>query len=289
VKSDEKRMERKGNLIENWDDSYKEFDITYSEEIVSPANLSNNVQYQMVYEDIQKYLLNDNTAKILEVGCGGARTSLFLALRGFDVTCTDFALEAIRLANSNFAAKGATGTIVQDDLLNSKLPRESFDCVMSFGLLEHFEDLQPIIKSITGLVKPGGIQIHNIIPKKFSTQTIMDAFWFPFKLFKNAIIKKNYKDILKKSYRDFPHYENTFSYSDYCEYFTEGGNIVLKCSPGCVLFPFLSLPLNFGRFIVKKFPNTLYSLFKMTNSTEARLLHLVSPTFYIVAKKNKIF
>ena len=243
----------------------------------------------MVYNDIQKYLPDYHNAKVLEVGCGGARTSLFLALRGIDVTCTDFALEATRLANSNFAAIGGTGTIIQDDLLNSKLPHESFDCVMSFGLLEHFEDLRPVIKSITSLVKPRGIQIHNIITKKFSTQTIMDAFWFPFKLFKNAIVKKVYKDILRKSYRDFPHYENRFSFSEYCNYFTEGGNTVLKCSPEGVLYPFISsLPLNIGTLIVKKVPNTLCSLFKWTNSTDARLLHLVSPTFYIVTKKNTI-
>lgn len=287
MKSDEKREERKGNLIENWDDSYREFATTYSEKIVNPANLAMNIGYEMVYNDIQKYLPHYSNSKVLEVGCGGARTSLFLALRGFDVTCTDFAPDAIRLANSNFTAMGATGKIVQDDLLNSKLPRESFDCVMSFGLLEHFEDLRPVIKSITMLVKPGGIQIHNIITKKFSTQTIMNAFWFPFRFINNAIIKKDYKDILRKSYRDFPHFENTFSYSDYCECFIDEGNAVLRCSPGGVLFPFLALPLNVGNFIVKKFLNSLYSLFKLANNTEIRLLHLVSPTFYIVTKKNK--
>jgi hypothetical protein len=43
----------------------------------------------------------------------------------------------------------AEGAFVLDDLLNSKLPDHCFDVVMSFGLLEHFEDLQPLTASLT--------------------------------------------------------------------------------------------------------------------------------------------
>lgn len=277
---------KKENSIENWDDSYKDFETTYSENHNTLSNLANNVQHHMVYEDIIKFLPDGNSSKILEVGCGGARTSLFLALRGFDTTCTDYATEATRLAASNYAAMDVSGKIIQDNLLNSKLPGESFDCVMSFGLLEHFEDLQPVIKNITRLVRPGGIQIHNIITKKYSTQSIMDAVWFPLKLVRNIFIKRDYYDVIRRSYRDFPHYENSFSATEYCNHFTQEGNSILRCSPSGVLYPFVALPLGIGNYIANKFSNSLYPIIKQTNSTESKMLHLVSPAFYIVARKN---
>lgn len=65
MKSDGKAKEHKGNLIENWEDSYREFATTYSEEIDSPANLAMKVgyEYEMVYNDIQKYLPDYHNAK----------------------------------------------------------------------------------------------------------------------------------------------------------------------------------------------------------------------------------
>ena len=136
---------------------------SYSEVLDTPANLVNNIQWQFVMEDIKKYLPNFLKGKILECGCGGARTSLYLARRGFNVACSDYAPEAIRLAKDNFATGKAKGKFIQDDLLNSKIPAASFDCVMSFGLLEHFKDLHQILSSTTKFNKTRGYpnSLHN--------------------------------------------------------------------------------------------------------------------------------
>ncbi len=281
-------MDKKGNKIENWNDAYKEHKTSYSEELTTPANIVNYMQYQFVYEDIQKYLPHIEKAKILEVGCGGARTSLFLSLKGLNVTCSDFSPEAIRLAKDNFASANASGTFFQDDFLNSKLEAESYDCVMSFGLLEHFEELQPVVKNLTKLIKPGGIQIHCVITKKISTQTIMNYVLYPYRFLINALIERNYQNILRRSFRDFPHYENSFSEREYCKVFKNERNTIIRCEAEGVLFPFFNLPLGIGYFIVQRFSGVLSFLIRITNRTESRVLHLISPCFYIVCRKNKI-
>ena len=277
-------MPRKGNKIENWNVAYEQFKTTYSEKMDNVANLVNNLQYGFVLEDIERYLPSPREGKVLEVGCGGARTSLYLALRGFDVTCSDYAPEAIRLAKDNFSACNAPGEFAQDDLLHSNLPAESFDCVMSFGLLEHFEYLKPILASTTKLVKPGGIQIHCIIPKKFSTQTLVNLAVYPYKFAKNLLAGR-FRRIFSVSYRDFPHYENTFSAREYCEAFTREGNTILRCEAGGILFPFLSLSMGIGKMMIKTFPVTLPRLIRFTDRSENRALHFLSPTFYIVCRK----
>lgn len=278
-------MPGKGNKIENWNTDYEHLKTTYSENIDTPANLVNNLQFEFVLEDIERFLPSPREKKVLEVGCGGARTSLYLSRRGFDVTCSDSAPGAIRLAEDNFAACNAHGTFVQDDLLNSRIPAESFDCVMSFGLLEHFEDLSPILASITRIVIPGGIQIHCIITKKFSTQTLANLALYPYKFVKNLLSGK-FQRIFSVSYRDFPHYENSFSAEEYCREFRRQGNTILRCEAGGILYPFISsIPFGLGNTFVKTFPVGLSRLIRVTDRTENRVLHLLSPTFYIVCRK----
>jgi 2-polyprenyl-3-methyl-5-hydroxy-6-metoxy-1,4-benzoquinol methylase len=281
-------MEKKGNVIENWDDSYKNFKTTYTEQPRTPAALVNYLQFQFVHEDIIRYLSGKEKVRIVEVGCGGARTSLFLASRGFDVTCADFSPEAIRLANENFFSVGASGTFVEDDLLNSKLEAESFDCVMSFGLLEHFEKLQPVIKATTSLLKPGGIQIHCVITRKFSTQSMMQAVYYPVNFMRNLLKPGGRKDIFRKSYRDFPHYENSYPAREYCRVFQEEGNAILRCEAGGMVYPFLAyLPFGIGNFVVTKFLKAFSALIRKTDRSESKILHFFSPTFSIVCRKNK--
>jgi 2-polyprenyl-3-methyl-5-hydroxy-6-metoxy-1,4-benzoquinol methylase len=274
----------KENKVENWNVSYQELKTTYSEALDTPPNLGNRVQYEFVLEDINRFLPNPKQAKILECGCGGARTSLYVARRGFAVTCTDNSPEAIRLAKDNFAALNVNATFIQDNLLDSKIPSESFDCVMSFGLLEHFVDLQPLLASTTRLVKPGGIQIHCVIPKKFSTQTLMYLLMYP-AIFANNLLKRRLQGIFQKSFRDFPHYENRFSAREYCQAFEAQGNTILRCEAGGVLFPFINLPGGVGNWLVRTFPNFLYKVTKKLDRSQSRLLHLIAPTFYIVCRR----
>jgi SAM-dependent methyltransferase len=278
-------MESKGNKIENWEESYKELKTTYTENPKTPGELSNYLQAQFVWEDIKDCLGDSKNIKVLEVGCGGARTSLFLSRNGMNVTCADFSSEALRLAKSNFEAVNASGTFVQDDLLSSRIEPGTYDCIMSFGLLEHFEELTPLAKSLTQLIKPGGIQIHNVITKKFSTQTIMDCILYPGRLLRNALVKKEYDQIFVKSFRDFPHYENSFSAQEYCRKFEEVGNLIIKCEAGGAIMPFYALPFGVGKFLVRKFSKLLTNITRKTSRTESRIIHFFAPTFYLVCRK----
>jgi 2-polyprenyl-3-methyl-5-hydroxy-6-metoxy-1,4-benzoquinol methylase len=285
MKSKDTAVDKKGNYVENWNDSYRNFHTTYDESQVTTSNIANYVGFTFVYEDLLKYLPGIKNAKVVEVGCGGARTSLFLAMQGCEVICVDNSPEAIRLAKDNFASKNAQGTFVLEDLLNSSLPEGSFDCVMSFGLLEHFPDIHVPIKAITKLLKPGGIHIHNIIPKKFSSQIVMHALYFPVIYLKNAYRNSSFRGIIQKSFRDFPHYENSFSVREYANVFTQEGCEVLRCEAEGFLYPFINLPMGLGNLISRKCPNIMASLFRATDRSQSRLMHFVSPTFYIVSRK----
>lgn len=278
-------MISKGNLVDNWEQQYNPLKITYTENVKNPVDLAEQCTREFLYEDLRKYLPHSINARILECGCGGARNSLYLALHGFQVTCTDFSPEALRLAQANFAAFGAQGTFLLDDLMNSQLAPDSFDCVMSFGLLEHFEELGPLVANLTRLVKPGGIQIHSVIAKKFSTNTIANFILFPYRFLDLAIRKRDFRNIVRRSYRDFPHYENSFSWQEYARAFEKEGNEIIQCEPREVMLPLVHLPLRIGNVMVKCFHRKLYRLFKRLNRTKSRLLYLLAPEFCIICRK----
>lgn len=278
-------MNKKGNLIPNWEKAYQDLKVTYTEEVKSPIDLSEKCSRELLLEDIKKYFRTISKAKILECGCGGARNSLYLALRGYDVTCSDFSPEGIRLAKANFSSFGAPGTLLIDDLMNSEIPDESFDCIMSFGLLEHFESLRPLTDNLTRMIKSGGIQIHLVIPKKFSTQTISQIIWFPYQLLHHAIKKRDFNNIIKKSWRDFPHYESRFGPEDYKKAFRDAGNEIIRCEFRDSLLPLIYLPMRIGNIMVKCFPGTTMNLFRVTNRTESRFMYFLSTAFCIICRK----
>ena len=281
----ELKMSKKGNYVEVWDEGYKSLDVTYTESEDTPGNISQLYSYEFVLEDIIHYLPDHKNAKILEVGCGGARNSLYLALRGYDVTCSDYSLEALKYAKRNFSAFGAKATFLQDDFMNTIIPVESFDCVMSFGLLEHFEELGPLVNNLSRLVKPGGIQIHLVITKKISTNMIFNLIWFPYNFLRLALKKRDFRSIIRRSYRDFPHYENSFSHLEYAQAFEKVGNEIIYVEPCDLIGPLLIWPFGLFNWVVRVFRKPLKKLMKATKRTNSRLVMFLSPVFTVLCRK----
>lgn len=117
--------------------------------------------------------------KTLEVGAGSGRLSCLLALRGYETTCLDYISEALQVARSNYKAVGAKGFFVSGDGRNLPFKEETFDVVMSTGLLEHFKNPQIIISEMTRVLTKGGLFYSDIVPKKFSLLRSLD-FLLPF-------------------------------------------------------------------------------------------------------------
>jgi SAM-dependent methyltransferase len=110
----------------------------------------------------------------LEVGCGSARVSRFLAALGFEAAGLDCEAAAVRLAGRRFTDGGASGDLLLGDAFALPLADESFDVVLSTGLLEHFADPSPIVVEMTRVLRGGGLFYSDIVPKKFSLLRAFD-------------------------------------------------------------------------------------------------------------------
>jgi SAM-dependent methyltransferase len=97
-------------------------------------------------------------ALVMEVGCGTGQLSNFLGLRwGRTVFGTDMCLNSLRLADS-FRERHAIASVafLQQNLFRPAFRPEVFDVVIVNGVLHHTSDPPAGLRTLVGLLKPGG-------------------------------------------------------------------------------------------------------------------------------------
>jgi 2-polyprenyl-3-methyl-5-hydroxy-6-metoxy-1,4-benzoquinol methylase len=99
----------------------------------------------------------------LELGCAPGKLLAWTASKfEANVSGLDYSENGMRSARALFSALNIQADLRCEDLFNTSFPRESFDLVTSFGLIEHFDDPSTVIQKHVELVKPGGIAIIAI-------------------------------------------------------------------------------------------------------------------------------
>jgi SAM-dependent methyltransferase len=96
-------------------------------------------------------------ARVLEVGCGTGQMSNFLSVAKRTVVGADMCLNSLRLGQG-FAQRNRLSRVhfTQMNLFRPVFKPETFDVVISNGVLHHTSDPYLAFQSISKLVKPGG-------------------------------------------------------------------------------------------------------------------------------------
>jgi SAM-dependent methyltransferase len=115
----------------------------------------------------------------LEVGCGSGGVSLYLHNRyDYEPTLTDLSDTALAFARHNFEINARRpgwqqrARFEKADALRLPYPDASYDVVMSFGLLEHFTDIEKPIAEQLRVLRPGGVFLADIVTERFSVDTV---------------------------------------------------------------------------------------------------------------------
>lgn len=104
--------------------------------------------------------LADKEMSILEAGSGSGRVVKYLFDLGYkNVHGIELNPDAVRHINHQFPEL----KIIQGDILNMPYPKESFDVVLSYGVVEHFPDsvVHPM-QALFNALKPGGIAVVTV-------------------------------------------------------------------------------------------------------------------------------
>lgn len=137
-------------------------------EAINPhkQNVSNfiNVAFHKYFTQIFSNLHNEGT-KLLEIGCAGSPWLPYFAREfGFNVAGLDYSEIGCNQARAILEKEKVEGEIIQADFFS---PPESmlefYDVLVSFGVVEHFENTTDCLIPFLRFLKPGGI-IITVIP-----------------------------------------------------------------------------------------------------------------------------
>lgn len=102
--------------------------------------------------------------KILEVGCANSQWLPYFAKEyNLEIYGLDYSNIGCENSKNILNTEGVDGEIVCADLFeppNSFI--EKFDIVISFGVIEHFENTEYVVESIAKMLKPGGVMVTFI-------------------------------------------------------------------------------------------------------------------------------
>ncbi len=107
---------------------------------------------------------------LAEIGCApGKWLHYFTREFGYSVTGIDYAPKACETTRKNLELLEVDAAVVNADLFQYEPPDGGFDAVVTFGLIEHFEDLPSVVNRLAGFVKPGGV-IASIVPNLYGPE-----------------------------------------------------------------------------------------------------------------------
>jgi 2-polyprenyl-3-methyl-5-hydroxy-6-metoxy-1,4-benzoquinol methylase len=148
-----------------WDDAWNEAAIPGAWN-PQKGGLNNYVQkrFDEYFKRIFKALGSVRGKKLLEVGCANSASLPYFAREfGFEVTGIDYSEIGCEGARNVLKRECIKGTIYCEDFFApSKNLIGQFDVVVSFGVVEHFQDTAGCIAALSILLKPGGIMITAV-------------------------------------------------------------------------------------------------------------------------------
>ncbi|HEY0074119.1 MAG TPA: class I SAM-dependent methyltransferase [Abditibacteriaceae bacterium] len=139
--------------------------------IPQPVNPHKRHLGNQVYREFHRYFAQlfkkkeTRGQKLLEIGCGRSRWLPYFALQfGFDVAGIDYSTVGCESAQAILEKAGVKGRIAQANFFDPPEDMlQTYDVVVSLGVVEHFTDTADCLQNFSRFLKPGGLMI-TLIP-----------------------------------------------------------------------------------------------------------------------------
>lgn len=118
-----------------------------------------------------------NGRRVLDLGCGSGVLSCLLAKHGAEVTAVDITEQGTRLARRNAALRGLPIRVVRTDAEAMGLADESFDFVLSWGVLHHSESTERALAEVRRVLRPGGRGMMMVYHRNSLVYYLKGLYW----------------------------------------------------------------------------------------------------------------
>ncbi|QDU38528.1 bifunctional 3-demethylubiquinone-9 3-methyltransferase/ 2-octaprenyl-6-hydroxy phenol methylase [Maioricimonas rarisocia] len=121
-------------------------------------------EFSWLHRFLQQHLPRRPDARLLELGCHPGRYLwYFHTYFGYEVEGVEYVAPAAELTHQALKAHDIEVPIHAADLFDFQPDSdELFDVVCSFGVVEHFADVEPVIRRHGELARPGGLVVIAI-------------------------------------------------------------------------------------------------------------------------------
>ncbi len=254
------------------------------------AEPENQIQFafQQHWFFIQQVIDIPAQGKVLEVGCGRGSISSFFAENGYQVSLLDISASIIKDAQKIFENNGHAekAEFVVGDANKLPYPDNVFDVTISIGLLEHFDNVDTVIAEQIRVLKPGGVFIAYVVPKKWSIQNIFNPFNSLLKLLVTLVgrnSQKGNKAALFRTRHGSEYYEAVLRKIGQTDVHSSGVYPfpAISHSPD---FPFSLMPYPFERMLVLIFRGLSY-LRRRKNKHAWACSEKLGQTFFVWCRK----
>jgi len=210
------------------------------------------------------------TARVLEIGCGAGFMSVALAQRGFIVEAVDHTPAMIELTKRKAKQTGMSDRIRVsiEDVHELTFEDESFDLIVSLGVLQWLYNLRKALHEIVRVLKPGGYVAFSI-PRSHAFINPLSVTAF------ESILEKAKRKVVKTvlhSKQDliFPH---TYMPKDFNQYLSAENLTIIK-----------STTVGFG--VIKILNHEVFSKIQQQIAGSSNpILRAIGSQYVVLAKK----
>ena len=113
------------------------------------------------------YRIKKQTAKVLDLGCGVGRHTIFFSSIGYDVSAMDISEEAVRKTKEWLDEEGLKAKVETGKMTDLPYPDDNFDLVVAFNVIYHAykHDIIKTISEISRVLKSGGYLFLTLLTK----------------------------------------------------------------------------------------------------------------------------
>lgn len=151
-------------------------DLFYDQNPFGERDWSSEADVEAGVENELKNLLRrfNKSALMIDVGCGTGRISNYLSLKGYkNIVSLDFSLVSLKQVNNN-----NVNTCIWGNNLHLPLKSNSFELVISSGVIHHTPDPHKAFEECVRILKPGGI----IYLRTYNVHSLYCFFYYTYGL-----------------------------------------------------------------------------------------------------------
>lgn len=123
---------------------------------------------------------------LLDIGCGPGFLTRHFASKGYSVTAIDLSNSAVELTKKSLELYSLHARVLQDNAESLKFEDNSFDYVISSGVLHHTPDTRKSVLEACRVLKPGG---RAKITLYYKNVLLRYPFWQITKFFSKIMLK----------------------------------------------------------------------------------------------------